>query len=584
VTTGPGQVQAPTIRANGSNLPDDWQNALFSVSVDQQLCLTGRAVLRFRDDGFVLSMQSTLAIGSDVVVLGGDGVTVFSGVVTAFAVEQRASAGPEVHVTVDDRSHLLALSTDTAAYLRTTYDSVLGQVVRAAGLQLSAAGGDNVSYDYLLQSGTGLDYLNEVAARTGRVWWVEDKTVHLTKPNPDTASVRLTLGEELRSVSVRATGRRPSSIDISSWDSATLAPVTVTASSPSPRAGAPGFEGKPLAPSKTTVRDTRTLTTAESQAVGQAIFDDAVAESIVARGECDFHSAIVPGGVVELAKAGAANANYLLTAVEHLWEPVGGFRTRFVAGPLRPNGLLDLLGNRPRAGFSIGGVLVGVVTNVQDPEHQGRVKLKYATQGDTVESPWARLVTVGAGADRGFEFAPEVGDEVLVAFEEGDTRRPVVLGGLYSQKNAFPGAAKEGNLEGDKIGYRRITSRLGHLVEFADGTGPTTQHILTQLAGGKHKIRLGADKLELVTDQLPVSITNGQATITMAANGDITLEGANVTIKAKANLDLEGSSQVSVKGAQVGVEAQAALKLKGSIGDLEASGPLTVKGATVAIN
>jgi uncharacterized protein involved in type VI secretion and phage assembly len=585
MTTGSGEFQALTVKVDGQGLPTDWENAAFSVRIDRQLCLTGRAVLRFRDPGLVLSQQRTFAIGTAVAIAGADGTSVFSGTVTAFTVEQRESAGPEVHVTVDDGGHLLALSSDTAAYLNTTYDSVLNTAVQAAGLTLKASGADGITYDYLLQSGTALDYLDEVAARTGRVWWVDGTSVHLVPPSNATLAATLTLGENLRSISVRASGHRPSGFKVASWDAATLASVLVDAGPVSGLPEAPSFHGDSLARTATTVRDSRTLTTAEAKVVGQSIQSQAESESVLAQGTCEFSSALVPGSLIQLKQAGNANESYLLTAVEHVWEPYDGLQTRFTAGSLRPSGLVDVLGRRPSAGFTIGGVLAAVVTNVQDPEKKGRVKLKYSTQGDAVESPWARLVSVGAGAQRGFEFSPEVGDEVLVAFEEGDTRRPVVLGGLFSQKNAFAGASTDGNLDGDKVGYRRMTSRLGHKIELADGSGAATQHILMQLAGGKHKIRVGADKMDVITDGLPITMTNGKATVTLADNGDITLEGTNVTIKASSKISLESQGEVSVKGLQVAVEGKSAMTLKANgTGSLEAGGPLTVKGATVAIN
>ena len=68
----------------------------------------------------------------------------------------------------------------------------------------------------------------------------------------------------------------------------------------------------------------------------------------------------------------------------------------------------------------------------------GRVRVKFPALGDTVESAWARVASPGAGKDRGMMFLPDVGDEVVVAFEHGDTRRPVVLGALYNAKDSRP--------------------------------------------------------------------------------------------------------------------------------------------------
>ena len=68
------------------------------------------------------------------------------------------------------------------------------------------------------------------------------------------------------------------------------------------------------------------------------------------------------------------------------------------------------------------GVVVGVVTNNQDPDGMHRVKVRFPWLSGEDESHWARVAAAMAGNDRGAYFLPEVDDEVLVAFEHGDLR------------------------------------------------------------------------------------------------------------------------------------------------------------------
>ena len=84
------------------------------------------------------------------------------------------------------------------------------------------------------------------------------------------------------------------------------------------------------------------------------------------------------------------------------------------------------------------GVVVGVVTNTQDPAGLGRVKVKFPWLSDSEESFWARVATPMAGKGRGFYFLPEVEDEVLLAFEHGDARFPYVLGALWNGQDKPP--------------------------------------------------------------------------------------------------------------------------------------------------
>ena len=84
------------------------------------------------------------------------------------------------------------------------------------------------------------------------------------------------------------------------------------------------------------------------------------------------------------------------------------------------------------------GVTLGLVTNNQDPEKLGRIKVKFPWLSDEDESNWARIITPMAGDDRGMFFLPEVDDEVLVAFEQGDMRFPFVLGSLWNGQDKPP--------------------------------------------------------------------------------------------------------------------------------------------------
>ncbi len=84
------------------------------------------------------------------------------------------------------------------------------------------------------------------------------------------------------------------------------------------------------------------------------------------------------------------------------------------------------------------GVVVGIVTNNQDPDKLGRVKVKFPWLSDGEESYWARVAVPMAGAARGTYVLPDVEDEVLVAFDRGDMAVPYIIGGLWNGKDKPP--------------------------------------------------------------------------------------------------------------------------------------------------
>lgn len=194
------------------------------------------------------------------------------------------------------------------------------------------------------------------------------------------------------------------------------------------------------------------------------------------------------------------------------------------------------------------GLVVGIVTNNQDPDKLGRVKVRFPWLSDSEESHWARIAMPMAGNARGTYFLPEVDDEVLVGFEHGDLRIPYVLGALWNGKDAPPADNADG-----KNNVRVIKSRSGHVVKLNDESGKETIEIVDK--SGKNS----------------VLIDTAKNTITLTADKDITLSATKGTIKLDAQ-KIEVKSSASTK-----IEASAGL-------DVKASGTLNIKGATVNIN
>jgi uncharacterized protein involved in type VI secretion and phage assembly len=194
------------------------------------------------------------------------------------------------------------------------------------------------------------------------------------------------------------------------------------------------------------------------------------------------------------------------------------------------------------------GVVVGLVTNNQDPDGLGRVKVKFPWLSDEDESHWARVAAPMAGNDRGVYFLPEVEDEVLVAFEHGDPRFPYVVGALWNGKDVPPAKNDDG-----KNNVRVIKSRSGHVIRLTD-------------EDGKEKIEIvdKSEKNSLVIDtsKNTITITSDKDIVLSASNGAIKLDAKTIEIKSSAATKLESGSGMDVK----------------------ASGTMNIKGATVNIN
>jgi uncharacterized protein involved in type VI secretion and phage assembly len=578
---------SPVVKIDGAAMPDAVANALVSIDVDRGFNIVGRATLRFIETGFDLVAEPKFQLGTKVTIAGPNNKSLFAGEVTGVSLDQASHDGAavtELIVSVDDASHKLALKTQNQAYLNQGYADVIGTMVAGTGLSAAVTGLTD-PHPYLLQTSTNLAYLDWIAARCGLVWWVDGTTLNVKKAGTTDGSVTLTLGKDLLRVSTRASGLHAGKFTVTGWDPAQQEAVQDYADTKkSPESGvASGYPGR-VTPTGTgiTVTGASPLTKDEATQLSTALLAESTAAVVTTRGTTYVNADLKLGATVTVASAGRTSGSYLVTQVRHTYDTTG-FYTHFTAGPIRPGGLVDLLGAPPAPnGSVISGLLVGTVSDIGDPNNLGRVKVAFPTLGSSVDSEWARVLSVGGGIERGIVFQPEVKDEVLVGFEQGDTRRPVVIGGLFSAKNTLP---DPDNIKDKKsVEFRRIKSRLGHVIELADGDGPEAQHVMLKTKKGA-KIRVGEDKIELVIADKPVSISNGTAKIEFSDSGDVTIEGANITLKTKGNVKIEGTGGVEAKSTGTTKLEGAILDLKGSgTGTVDGGGTLTLKGGMVMIN
>jgi uncharacterized protein involved in type VI secretion and phage assembly len=184
------------------------------------------------------------------------------------------------------------------------------------------------------------------------------------------------------------------------------------------------------------------------------------------------------------------------------------------------------------------GIVVGVVVDLDDRKKLGRVKVRYPHLGNQ-RSNWARVAAPMAGPQRGAFFMPDEKDEVLVAFEQGDIRRPYVLGGLWS--TADPPPVRDKPTENN---VRQIRSRSGHVITF-DDTKKAERIVIEDQARERRIVIDSAQK------RIEVRADDGQVDVT-APKGKITLDAKSIVIKADT-ISIEGGSKVSVSATRVDV-------------------------------
>jgi uncharacterized protein involved in type VI secretion and phage assembly len=219
--------------------------------------------------------------------------------------------------------------------------------------------------------------------------------------------------------------------------------------------------------------------------------------------------------------------------------------------------------NPSKAGDTkIFGVVVGIVKDIMDPGGLGRVKVDFpwlaeeseAASPDSGEkrshSYWARIATLMAGNGRGTFFIPEIGDEVLVAFEHGNINHPFVLGALWNKEDTPPETMDSDS----KNHIRAIHTRSGHVVTFDDNTQDKTAAIRIKSQGG-HSLALddagGKGNISVKTSAgHEITLDDDAGTLTVADKSGNKLcfdaNAGSLSIETSGNQKMKGQGNIEI--------------------------------------
>lgn len=201
-------------------------------------------------------------------------------------------------------------------------------------------------------------------------------------------------------------------------------------------------------------------------------------------------------------------------------------------------------------------IVVGIVKDNVDPEEKGRLMVEFPMLGS--KSTWIRQATPNGGKDRGLYALPEIEDEVLCAFVQGDINQGVIVGQLWNGSDLPPTEAKDGMpvpgdtdtgakwstdqfTDGSKdiaANDRRLwRSRSGHLFVFDDTDGSET----VQIWDKEHQLAFVFDSKEA-----RILLTNTKGDIHIRCKENLFLE-AGKSIKWRAGETIEGESDQDTK-------------------------------------
>ena len=570
------------VKVDGTQLPDDVRPLLVAGYVDDSNHVPDLFLLRFSDEAGTVLAKAKLEIGAKVELSlkstqpGGPGV-LLAGEVTAIEVDV-SEAGVFTIVRGLDASHRLFRGTRVEAYVNMTASDIVQKVAQRVGLQCEVEA-TTTMLDHTTQEGVNdWDFLHRLAAEHDRILTMAEGKLRFVARTPaseapgGTAGSRdnpLVLERGVSLVNLRGTltsDGQVAKVEVRGWDpqqkKEVVAVKDAVTESAKPEGGitpaslAAKFDGATYVVGRATLWQQDQVT-----AVASSLADHLAGGFAELEGTARGNPALRSGTAVQLAGVAPPFAGkYVLTSTRHEFAPDFGYRTSFTASCTSERSLFGAANATARQRAEIGGVVPAIVTSVQDPDDRGRVKIKLPWLADSYESWWARTVQAGAGKDRGAAVLPEVGDEVLVAFEQGDLGHPYVLGGLYNGKDQ-PHGGWAANIDSGsgQVVRRGLVSRTGMKVDFLEASGSEAIEISSN--DGKQKIVLTqtASKGIEILSEGPVTVKAMQAVEVTTDSGSVKIKGVNIDIEAQANLNLKagvnaelsGSAVATVKGALV---------------------------------
>ncbi|MEU9520859.1 VgrG-related protein [Streptomyces sp. NPDC048224] len=580
------------VKIGGAKLPDDIAPMLTDGWVDQGMNVPAAFRLTFRDPYHLVLGKLGVQFGTRVVITPiadgqGIGKPLLTGEVTGMEADYDGTGSFTV-IRGYDYGHRLMRQRRVAAYRNQKASDIARKLVAMDGVSIGRIQPTKGTYGFISQSNvTDWDFLARLADENKMVMYLDAKgKFRFVTPKPsagapspstdgDKSAFVLQAGHDILRLRAAVTAAdQIGKVESRGWNVTTKKKITEIApatTDPGISIGStPGTAAGKFKPGKLVETANPYDKQDEVQNAAVALAADVTSSFAELEVAAYGHPDLRPGVPVALSDVGKPfEGKYTVTSVRHhfgdgvpyeSWITVSGRQWRSLYG-LASGGSG---GTDPASAARLPSVANAIVTDVQDPLKQGRVKLQFPWLDDTYVSDWARSVQMG-GKGGGGVFPMDVGDEVLVAFDRGALDHPFVIGGLYNGRD-LPTKVKDVPLHDGlkkKAVRHTLSDRQGNRVDLlSQQTGGRKQGV--RIASGNDKLTINLDrtKTEITVDSKGTVSITGSRSVSVEAGTDLTLEGRrSVTVKSGGPLLLQGRGLVNLKSTAgtVNVSAMGAL-------------------------
>lgn len=541
------------------------------------------------DETFAHSERGPFEPGKTVDVRVGyndDNASIFKGLILRHSASIGADGDSALVLTCYDAAVRTTIGRSSSQFLKAKDSDAIAALLRAAGLTARVEDTGRAREHVIKNGATDWDFILALAEANGMIVLVEDGTVSVRRPRFEAPRFVVRHGDAVAALDIEIDALdQLAAVTCRAWDPAAQAVVSATSQEPS--ADTLGnLDGRTLAKALA-VKDYGNATYAP---LGDAALKDWADAQLLksrlsrVRGTLTFpgHAGILPGEQIALDGLGARfNGPGWVSAVRHR-VAVGVWTTEVTLGlPRKGFTEANRDADAPAAAGRLpgaGGLQIAKVKQVHDdPEGQHRIKVTLPLVRDGAEGVWVRVAAPFAGVEAGVTFLPEVGDEVVLGFVDGDPGAAVVLGALHSGGRARP-------LVPDETNTRKAIVTTSKLSLAFDEKAKS----ITLSTPGGHTVTLSDDgKAISLVDSTGNEVHLAEAGVTLTSPGDVTIHAdGKLTLEGKGGVAVASSAgDVAVKGGNIAAEARMGMTAKGgSSAEMSSSGTTTVKGTMVMIN
>ncbi|BDD09409.1 type IV secretion protein Rhs [Fulvitalea axinellae] len=554
---------------------------------------------------FPLSEGDDFVPGKEIEIKAGylsKNESIFKGVIVRQSLIVNRDEAPLIEVECKEKVAKMTVVRKSAFFEKQKDSDIISSIIGDAGLSADVEE-TNTKHESLTQYNcTDWDFILMRSEANGKVVSCLDGKVSVKAPEVSSSEVlTVTFGKDLVDMKMDLDAQNQlSEVKSMGWDPSEQKAVTATGKNPSVNAQG-NIDSKKLAEvfgiSDTVLRN-------NADATEKSLEDWASAKMLKSwmsrvRGEVRFqgNTNALPGKTLEMEGVGDRfNGKAYVSGVEHEIED-GHWVTTCYLG-LEPSWFATKPDVQPIdvSGLMAGvkGLLTGVVKQLdEDPEDGFRVMVNIPVLFQDGENVWARMSNFYSTSGQGVFFIPEIGDEVILGFVNGDPSAPIVLGSLYSGKNKAPYDMTKDNYT------KAFTTKAENKIEFND-----EKKIITITTPAENKVVLDDDQGSiLIQDKNSNKMTmddsgiclqdkNGNK-ITMSSGGIEIKSASDVKINATQNIqasatmdaEVKATNNVKISGLQITNTANAKFSASGNAqAELVSSGQTAVKGTMVMIN